>query len=250
METSVTEREAGAITEPEGQKPPIEEVKTPVDGKVSSETPKTRTDKELRDAVKAAEGRAAKQLQEQANEHKSQLEQVKQEAQEAIATLDETRATIADLEGQLEALDDGSIDSAGVLKLKKELRAEKTKLAADAKLEKDAIAELRKAAEAEREEWAGTVAEAQAFKFDGELTRLVDEYGGDVTANFTNLKTVCEKAGIKTKEGAEAIAETFLTKKVEEPDLLEDSGVTRGGGINTESMTPRELIAYGLKTGK
>ena len=115
--------------------------------------------------------------------------------------------------------------------------------------QEDAVEELRKTTESEREEWAGTVAEAQAFKFDGELAKLVDEYDGDVTANFTKLKTACEKAGIKTKEGAEAIAETFLTEKVVDPDLVNDSGVTRGGSDNLEGKTAKELagIAYAKK---
>lgn len=172
----------------------------------------------------------------------------KAQAEEATTTLEETKGRITDLEADLEQAIGEDVDQLDIQKIKKDLRTERENAKKEAKAERDAISELRKTLESEREEWAGTVAEAQTFKFDGELARLVDDYDGDVTANFTKLKTACDKAGVKTKEGAEAIAETFLTKKVEEPELLDDPGVTSGGGgWNPEEHTPKENIDKGLE---
>ncbi len=243
---SVTEREAGTITETveQAKVASSEEVKTPVTEQVSSSTPKTYTEKELKDAVKAAEGRASKydELKQQAEQYKSQAEQATKDAKDATDAHEATKGRIADLEADLEEAIGNDEDLIDVKKIKTELRAERDKARQEAKDERDAIAELRKTAEAERLEWAETVAEAQVFKFDGELVKLVDEYDGDVTANFTKLKTACDKAGVKTKEGAEAIAETFLMKKVVNPDLVEDSGVTSGGSDKLSDKPVAEQI--------
>jgi len=177
---------------------------------------------------------------------KSQSEQAMKEAKEATTTLEETKVRIADLEADLEQAIGEDADQIDIQKIKKDLRTERDRVRQEAKDERDAIAELRKTAESERLEWAETVAEAQTFKFDSELAQLVDEYDGDVTANFTKLNTACKKAGIKTKEGAEAIAETFLTRKDEEPDLVDDSGVTSGGGTNWRGLSPDEKVRYAL----
>lgn len=254
MAVSVADRKAGAITETEEQAEVTssEEVKTPVDGKVSSETPKTYTEKQLRDAVKAAEGRASKaeEYKKQVEEFKSRAEKAEREAKEATEAHEATKGRIEDLEADLEEAignDEGLVD---INKIRKDLRAERDKLRQETKDERDAIAELKKAAEAERLEWAETVAEAQTFKFDSDLAKIVDEYEGDVTANFTKLKTTCEKAGIKTKEGAEAIAETFFTKKDEVPAILNDSGVNNGGSEDLNALSSRELLRRAYKRKK
>jgi len=180
---------------------------------------------------------------------KTQVEQAKKEVKEATTTSEETKGRITELEADLEQAIGEDADLRDINKIKKELRAERDKARQDVKLERDAVAELKKATEAERLEWAETVAEAQVFKFDGELAKVVDEYDGDITANFTKLKNACEKAGVKTKEGAEAIAETFLTKKAEEPPLVLESGVTKGGGTDFSDLSPRKKIELGLQKG-
>ncbi len=252
--TSVTEREAGTITEAEEQAKVASaaKVKTPVNEKVSSETPTTYTEKELKDAVKAAEGRALKadEYKQQAETYKSQAEQAVKEAKEATDTLEETRQHISNLESDIEALDEGEADPNKLSRLRKELREAKGNVRQEVKDEKDANAEEKKLLREEREANAELVAEAQTFKFDGEVAKIVDEYEGDVTANFTKLKEACEKASIKTKEGAEAIAETFMTKKVDEPDVLDDSSVTRGGSEDLNALSSKELRGQAYKPKK
>jgi len=178
---------------------------------------------------------------------KSQAEQAKREAQEATDILKESRQHISNLESDIETLEQNDDDPNKVLRLRRELRDAKTNVRQEVKderdalqTEKDALAELKKISEAERLEWAETVADARIFKFDGDLARLVDEYEGDTTANFNKLKTACDKAGIKTKEGAEAIADLYMVKKAEEPDFINDPGVTTGGG----SGIPRTMEQF------
>ena len=176
-------------------------------------------------------------LSEQGRKHKAELEPITQErntlktqAEQATSRLEDTNIRVKDLEKDLDEAVSEDDDLKDIQKIKKALREERDQARLDVREEKEAVAELKKTTEAERLQWAGTVAEAQAFKFDGELARLVDEYDGDTTANFNKLKVACDKAGIKTKEGAEAIAELSFTKKTEEPNLLDDSGVTTGAG--------------------
>ena len=231
------------------EKPQTQDI--PLETGPSSEkvAPKTRTEAEYLKAVsdeKTISGRLKTQLETVTKE----AEQAKKDAQEATSTLEETRKQISDLESDIDVLEESEADPNKLSRLRKELRDAKGKVSQEVKGERDAIDELKKALEAERLEWAGTVVEAQAFKFDSDLAKVVDEYDGDVTANFTRLKTACDKAGIKTKEGAEAIAETFLTKKTEEPDLLNDTGVTSGGSEDLNNLSSRELLARAYKTKK
>ncbi len=137
---------------------------------------------------------------------------------------------MADLESDLESAHSEDPDLRDIHKVRVTSRTERDRVIQEYRVKEGALAELKKTTEDERLEFAGEVAEAQVFKFDGELAKLVDEYDGDVTTNFNKLKTACDKAGIKTKEGAEAIAELSFTKKAEEPNLLDDSGVTTGAG--------------------
>ena len=196
----------------------------------TSTTPQTYTESTQRKAVSDA-------LAEQGRVHKATLEPITQErdtlktqAEQATSRLEDTNIRIKDLEKDLDEAIGEDADLRDVAKIKANLRAERDQSRLDVRAEKDAVAELKRTTEAERLEWAGTVAEAQTFKFDGELAKLVDEYDGDVTANFNKLKTACDKAGIKTKEGAVAIAELYMTKKDATPALVGDSGVTSGGG--------------------
>ena len=209
----------------------------------TSKTPRTYTEEAKNKAISDA-------LAEQGRKHKAELEPITQErntlrtqaekatkeAQEATTSLEETRQHVTALEGDIEVLEENDTDPNKLSRLRRELRAEKINVKQGVKDEQDAVAELRKALDAERLEWAETVAEAQTFKFDGELTRLVDEYEGSVSTNFTKLKTACDKAGIKTKEGAEAIAELSFTKKEVGSTLVGDSGVTSGGGLSFERI--------------
>ena len=222
----------------QSQDEPLEAGQTSDDKQV---TPKTYSETEYLKAV-SDEKTISGRLKAERDTFKSQAEQAVKDAKEAVDAHEETKGRIADLETDLEQAIGEDADLLDIKKIKVELRAERDKARQEAKTEREAVAELRRTAETEREEWAGTVAEAQVFKFDSEVANLVDEYEGDVTANFTKLKTACDKAGIKTKEGAEAIAETFLTKKAQEPDLLDDSGVTSGGSDLLSNLPMKERM--------
>ena len=206
----------------------------------TSTTPQTYTESTQRKAVSDA-------LAEQGRVHKATLEPITQErdtlktqAEQTTSRLEDTNIRIKDLEKDLDEAIGEDADLRDIAKIKANLRTERDQSRLDVRAEKDAVAELKRTTEAERLEWAGTVAEAQTFKFDGELAKLVDEYDGDVTANFNKLKTACDKAGIKTKEGAEAIAELSFTKKDKVPVLVSDSNVTTGGG----SIIPTNKVQY------
>ncbi len=197
----------------------------------NSKTPQTITLEEHRKKVEDAVAQYGDKVkQEKIDPITKERDGFKAQAEQATTRLEDTNIKIKDLEKDLDDAIGEDADLRDIAKIKQALRAERDQARLDVRAEKEAVAELRKTTETERLQWAGTVAEAQAFKFDGELAKLVDEYDGDTTANFNRLKTACDKAGIKTKEGAEAIAELSFTKKAEEPNLLDDSGVTTGGG--------------------
>ena len=196
----------------------------------TSKAPPTYTEEDYRKGISDA-------LAEQGRRHKAELEPIKQErdtlkskVEEATENLESTKTKISDLESDLEQAMSEDADLRDIAEIKKQLRAERDQAKLDVKAERDAAREAKRAAEAERLEWAETVAEAQAFKFDSELIKLVDDYAGDTSANFTKLKAACDKAGIKTKDGAEALADILWAKKGVEPEILDDSGVTSGGG--------------------
>jgi len=156
---------------------------------------------------------------------KTQVEQFKSQAEEATITLKETESRISDLESDLEVATEGNADFAEIQKIKKDLRAERERARQEARTEKEANAELKKTLEAEREEWAGTVAEAQAAKFEVDVFEIAEEYeGGD----SERLKALCEKAGQKKREDIQAIADLIWTKKGI-PTLVGDSAVSSGG---------------------
>lgn len=204
---------------------------------------KDTQDKAVSDAL-AEQGRKHKEalepITQERDTFKSQAEQAAREAKETTDAHEETKGRIVDLETDLEQAIGEDGEQIDIQKIKKDLREERVKARQEAKDEREAIAELKKTAEAEREEWAGTVAEAQAFRFDSDLTKLMNDYDGDVAVNFTKLKTACDKAGVKTKEGAQAIAETFMVKKVEEPELVNDSGVTSGSKDRLGDLPPEQ----------
>ncbi len=246
-EIAAAEKDSAQVTDQTSESEKESTSKTPVTHTADTEK------KAVSDAL-ALQGRKHKEaldpIIQERDTFKSQAEQAVKAAQEATDTLEETRQHISNLESDIEALEEDEADPNKLGRLRKELRDAKGNVRQEVKDERDAVAELRRTTEAEREEWAGTVAEAQAFKFDGEVAKIVDEYEGDVTANFTKLKEACEKAGIKTKEGAEAIAETFMTKKVEEPDVLDDSSVTKGGQEDLNNLSSKELRGQAYKPKK
>ncbi len=209
----------------------------------TSKAPVTYTEATQQKAVSdalAEQGRKHKEaldpITQERDTFKSQAEQAVKDAKDATTALEETRGHISDLESDIEAFDEDTEDPNKLTKLRKELRDARGKVRDEFRDKENALEELRKTAEAEREEWSGTVAEAQTFKFDKELVKLVEDYEGDAAANFTKLTD----SGVKTIEDARSTAETFLAKKVEEPELLDESGVTSGTKDRIGDLPPEQ----------
>ena len=162
---------------------------------------------------------------------KNQVEQFKSDAEDATTAREESEKRISELETDLETATEGSEDFTEIQKIKKELRTEREKARQEARAEKEVNAELKKTLEAEREEWAETVAEARAAKFEVDVFEIAEEYvdeaGKDIKSE--RLKALCEKAGQKKREDIQALADVLWTKKGKIPVLVGDSGVSSGG---------------------
>ncbi len=235
--------------EPQSQDPPlVKEPGQPSVDKIVTPKPKTYSEADYQKAVsdeKTVSGRLKAELETTAKERDT----FKSQAEQATSTLKETREHISNLESDIEALDEDEADPNKLSRLRKELREARGNVRQEVQGERDAIAELGRTTEAERlanaERWEANserIARADLVEFTEDLVKIADEYEGDTRENFTKLKTACEKSGIKTKEGAEAIAETFLTKKPEEPDLLDDSGVNNGGSDLLSNLPIKERM--------
>jgi len=243
---------------PQSQDIPLEKGQSSDAPKVTPKL-KTYSEAEHLKAVsdeRTVSGRLKTQLEKATKERdtfKSQVDQLIAGAEKATAANEETKATIAQLEEDLETLGDGNLDAAEVLKIKKELRAEKAKLVQEFKVKEEANALLEKTLEKEREEWAGTVAETQAAKFEVDVFEVaedyVDEAGKDIKPE--KLKSLCEKAGKNKREEIIELADVLWSKKAEptnnEPALIEDSGVTNGGRESLEGKSVDEKLSMAYK---
>lgn len=207
-------------------------------------TPRTFTEEEYLKAVsdrKANEGRLKVQLDAVTKER----DNYKAEVEKATTQVEETKAEIADLQKDYELAIADNADVAEINKIKKDLRTEKAKLNLE-------VAAKQKALDSEREQWAGTVAETLAARFEVDTFEIAENYeGGD----WNRLKALCEKANVKEKEDIIGLADVLWTKKGKSKDsegnpFIPDSGVTNGGGVNFDSMTPaqrREEVARRLR---
>ena len=207
--------------------------------------PQTYTQEQLDKIVEATirerHAKLDKQIDSLTKERDGIKVQLEKAVSEATAIKEETQGKIAELESDLEEAVKGDADAADVQKLKKALRDEKSQLAKDAKVEKEAIAAEKEALTKEREEWAETVTKAQETVFEQDVIDIAGEYAGDdikKSIEYSDtLKTLCDKAGIKTKEGAKEMAEVLWKKseeKSKEEPMVADSGVSKGGGDVTE----------------
>jgi len=241
-----------------GQDSPIE------DESNSKVTPKTYTEDEHRKGIEdaiAQYGDRIKQekidpITKERNAFKTQVEQLTSDAEDAATAREESENRVSELEADLETATEGVPDLDEIRKLKKELRAEREKARQEAKDEKKANAELKRTLEGEREEWAGTVAEAQAAKFEVDVFEVSEEYVDEAGKGIKSerLKALCEKAGVKKREDIQGLADVLWTKKgqkkepvlVEEPDSAVSDG---GGGADLNKLSKRELLvkAYSKK---
>ena len=196
--------------------------------------------KALEDAIAQYGDRIKKEkidpIAKERDDFKSQVSQFKSQVEEAAITLKETESRISDLESDLETATEGNVDFAEIQKIKKELRTEREKARQEARAEKEANAELKKTLEAEREQWAETVAEAQAAKFEVDVFEVSEEYVNSAGEQIDDegrkrLKDACEKANTKELKDIEWYAGLLWTKKGKDktPVLEADSGVSSGG---------------------
>ncbi len=207
-------------------------------------TPRTFTEEEYRNAIsneKASAGRLKSQLEVVSKERDT----YKTKVDEVTALVEETTSQIADLEEDYKLAISDNLDASEINKIKKDLRTEKAKLLAE-------ISAKNKALDSEREQWAGMVAEAQAAHFEVDTFEIAEDYeGGD----WNRLKALCEKANVKKREDIIGLADVLWTKKGKGKDadgkpFIPDSGVTNGGGVNFDSLTPaqrREEVARRLR---
>ena len=233
-----------------------EQTSSEANSESTSETPepKTYTDEELKKMV-------SDRLAEQGRKHKEELESLKKERDEALKAKKEIESKsqeiqseietrekkISDLEADLEtALDEDDRDA--VKKLKKRITDQEEQLKKDYKDKAKALDELRTTLEKEREEWAGTVAEARQAKFEVDLLEVANEYEG---GNMEKLKMLCDKAGTTKKNDIKEFADLLWSKKAESKEEVEkikvDSGVTSGstGGLTikkVQGMSPSDIL--------
>jgi len=167
---------------------------------------------------------------------KNQVEQFKSDAEDATTTREESEKRISELETDLETATEDNVDLKEIQRIKKELRTERDTARQERITERQANADLKRTLEAEREQWAGTVAEAQAAKFEVDVFEIAEEYEGGTSER---LKALCERAGQKKKEDIRELADVLWAKKDKASVLVGDSGVTSGGGLSDEAFIKR-----------
>ncbi len=210
--------------------------------------PKIITEEEFTEKVlnvHAENGRLKKELVKVTKERddlRSQADRLSQEVKDATQNLTETKGRIEDLEADLTQAIEGNADLTEINKIKRSLRDAKVQAETDLKAKRDAIEAEKKALTAEREQWATTVAEAQAMKFEVDVFEVAEEHEG---LTSERLKALCEKTGKTTRAEIEDLADTLWVKKegtTLKTSLKGDSGITTGGGVNWASLTPKQRL--------
>jgi len=232
--------------------PLVEPEQSSVDKKVAPKV-KTYSEAEHLKAVsdeKAVSGRFKTQLEAITKERDT----FKSQIAEATANLEDTKGKLAELEEELETLADGNAPVAEIAKIRRRIEATEAQLRKDWQAKQNVLDELTKTAQGEREQFAGTVAEAQAMQFHADVFEVAEEYEGGDSERLTALcETIREATGKPiSRESIQRVAGTLWSKKGtaedNEPDLLVDSGVTSGGGgFNFKEATPKAKVMEGLK---
>lgn len=204
---------------------PAEKPQTSPDaaGSTSKETPVTFTKEQVDKSVRDAKAEWFRQSKKDVDEA------VTKAREEQAVSLKEHAARISELEAELDEAVSGDADKSEILKIKRELRSEQTKIKADRETLTQTQAERDK-------EWADHQTEIQAARSEAFALiawDVADEYDG---SDAVKLKTICERAKNLTEEFAREMAATLWTKKTEvKKPLVEgtpDPGGT-GGGANT-----------------
>ena len=172
---------------------------------------------------------------------KNQVEQLRSDVEDTTTTREESEKRISELETDLGTATENEPDLKEIQRIKKELRTERETARQERRTEKQANAELKRTLEADREKWAGTVAEAQSSKFEVDVFEISEEYvdAAGQPIKSDRLKALCEKAGQKKREDIQALADVLWTKKDKAPVLVGDSNVTIGSGLSDEAFIKR-----------
>lgn len=223
----------------------------------SKETPKHYTESEYKKGIEDAIAQYGDRIKKdkldpitrERDTFKAQVEQVKKEATAALDTLKETQDEINSLKEDIESLSETNPDSAELIKLKKELRAAELQVKKDYKAKEEALEELKRTTQAEREQWAAVVSEAQAMKLAVDTFEVAEDFeGGD----SEKLKSLCEdrieiSGKPMSREDVEKLASRLWNKKSKEtepkePDILNDSGLTSGGESQTRIKIQQDYV--------
>jgi len=225
----------------------------PSDGKGGSTSqqppPKTFTSEELQKFVSDA-------LAEQGRRHKAELTPVIKERDSLKSQTDSLTSQIEDkntelekIQTQLEELSSDDPKKFDLLKLDKELRADRSKLKAE-----------RTSLDTDKQAHSEVIQEARDYKRTATIVDIVTEYeNGD----FAKLADLCEIAKVDSEEGIRTIADRMFSKKViipakteTSPPLVVDPGGTHGGvsdrytAKQIQSMSPKEITALQAKYNK
>jgi len=234
-----------AKEKPQSQDTPLEKP-----GQTSADTksaPKTISEEAFLKAIsdeRAASGR----LKAQVDNLTKERDTLKNQLTEATTDVEVTKERLTTLESDLETLADENAPAAEIAKMRRRVEATEAQLKKDIRAKQDALDELTRTAQSEREQFAETVAEAQAIRFHADVFEVAEEYGGGKV--YDQLKSLCDTIVETTgktipKESIQNIAGRHWEKKGKaedsEPDLLVDSGVTTGG-TGLGNLPPAELL--------
>ena len=193
---------------------------TPLEGQDSSkrdesnsQQPKLRTEAEyqkgIADAIAVYGDKIKREkldvITQERDTYKSQVADL-QTKTEALA---EIQSELDELKVDYKTATDGNADLEELQEIKTKLRATEKQLKADYKAKQDAADAVKKTMDAEREQFAGDVAEAQAMKFEVDLFEVAEEYADGDSAR---LKSLCELYGKKTRDEIKKTANILWQK--------------------------------------
>jgi len=230
----------GETTETKGAPPVTGQSSNVKEGSTSQ--PETYTREQIQKFVSDA-------LAEQGRKHKSEFEPVAKERdtyKSQLQAKENELAGLSDERGELQKrIDELSSNDPEVFNLVKkdrELRERERQL-------KTGVQEL----EAEKQSHAERIKLADDTLREISIFEIASKYDG---GNPVKLKDLCDTFGAKSEEQIIKVAENLWAKKLETPTTEETqpikpySGVTSGGGIDINALSPDEKIKYALEHSK
>jgi len=232
----------------------------------NSPTPKHYTEEEYRKGLEDAIAQYGDRIKREKidpivierDTFKSQVDQLTADVEDAHKAREDSENRIDELESDLATATEDNLDQKEIQAIKKSLREERKKAREEASNGRKANAELKRALEADREKWAGTVAEAQSAKFEVDVFEIAEGYvdAAGKPIESSRLKSLCEKAGQMKRSDIQEIADTLWTKRDAAPPMVTDSSVTSGNKTGKkptleelQSVTPAEYDKN-IKSGK